>query len=575
MSALAILSIVIVISYIGFLLWVRKIFKNSILLKISVFVLNACVVMLYSGFILGQYGIHQILWTAPVSIVLLIIGFIFVQKKIHKPLYILENTIQVLARGKVSLSDEINSYKDESDEIGKLTRAIIQLRSTCNNYVTFATEISKGNLDSDIEIQKDDDLGNALNSMKEKLSNIALELNNVVTAAGEDGDLSAHIDASQKSGIWLQLSNSINELLTSISSPMLEIDSLVKAMAQGDISKRYSGKAKGDMKVLTDNLNLTLKTLNELLFDINEGSETVKKSSEEMLYSAQEMSTTTIEIASAISQMSQGAQNQVIKVDESSSIVEGIIESSTEISGQAKEINVAAKDGFENSSIGLEMVDKMGVNMKEIISFSQETTVSIGALSERSGEISRVLAVITDIASQTNLLALNAAIEAAQAGDAGRGFAVVAEEIRKLAEDSRSSAKEIETLIVDVQNDTQKTSDAIKTMNKSIEGGDQATTNASHALKDIAVSSEKTLRISESILNSANSQIVEVKNIASITESIVVISEQTAAGTEEISSSSTELSSGMTEYTNKLNRVAEITNDLKEKVDRFRLGQVQ
>ena len=139
-----------------------------------------------------------------------------------------------------------------------------------------------------------------------------------------------------------------------------------------------------------------------------------------------------------------------------------------------------------------------------------------------------MLGVITDISTQTNLLALNAAIEAAQAGDAGRGFAVVAEEIRKLAEDSRRSANEIERLVMDVQNDTEEAARVISTMNSSVRSGEEASREASKVFQQITESSFNTLSFSEEIVNAAIVQSESINNVVNITENIVVIAEQTA-----------------------------------------------
>ena len=132
---------------------------------------------------------------------------------------------------------------------------------------------------------------------------------------------------------------------------------------------------------------------------------------------------------------------------------------------KAEAINNAAKIGAESSEKGIGIVNGVVSSMVEISEYSTKTNQSIQVLTQRSQEISRTLSVITEIASQTNLLALNAAIEAAQAGDAGRGFAVVAEEIRKLAEDSRKSAKEIKILVGDVQTDTEVAAKVMSNMN--------------------------------------------------------------------------------------------------------------
>jgi methyl-accepting chemotaxis protein len=108
----------------------------------------------------------------------------------------------------------------------------------------------------------------------------------------------------------------------------------------------------------------------------------------------------------------------------------------------------AAQDGGERIHRAVESVESVreaSISMRDVIE----------ALAQSTQEIQKMAQTITIIASQTNLLALNASIESARAGEAGRGFAVVAEEIRKLAEQSKVSADEINLLIIDINGRTQ------------------------------------------------------------------------------------------------------------------------
>ena len=575
MSEIAVVLSVVIVCDVLFI-WLAMIkFKKSILSIISAFLILYSGITAVAGYAVGEFGIWHIAWIAPLAVAILIGGLIYIKKRIYNPLRNIEQSIISLSQGKIDQANVDIDTISRNDEVGSLNIALVSLVNTCKSYYDFAKNISVGNLDSKLVAKDGDMLAISLNQMGEVLSTTLQEINEVVVSAGYEGNLKARIDTKEKMGAWKEISNGVNSLLASVSEPISKIGLIIEQLSKGDLSHRYTGTVKGDIKLITDNLNESLDALNYLMKEIVINTQQVEGSSAEMLNIGREINTTTIEISSAISQMSHGAQEQVTKVDDASNLVESIIVSSQRMGEQAEEINTAAKIGFDNSTQGLQMIGRMDQSMQEIVKFSKQTTESIDMLSHRSGEISRVLGVITEIAAQTNLLALNAAIEAAQAGDAGRGFAVVAEEIRKLAEDSRKSAREIETLIGDVQSDTVNTAKAIQTMNQSILGGDQAAKEASTALRDIVTSSEKNLQISEYILSSSQKQLADIKNIGTITEGVVVIAEQTAAGTEEVASSSTELSAGMAEYTNKLEKVVDIARSLRKKAEGFKLSTSQ
>lgn len=516
--------------------------------------------------------------TFTVTLIVGFIGLIFLTYVIFKiangitdSLDLSNNLLKDLAKGNLNLNE--NLVVKGNDELSEIASSVNLLKDELNSKAEFSKQIGEGNLDAEFQSAGDNDvLGNSLLRMRDNLRTVIDETNEVVRHADGEGDLSSRMSKEGKNGIWRDLSESINSLLESISAPFSSINQIVNAMAEGDLTPRYTEEAKGDIKYLTESLNKALDNLNRLLKGITTDSNIIGDSSQEMLGASEEMNANTGEIASAIAQMSSGAQNQVSKVDDSSNLVESILKSASEMGVQSEEINKAAQVGSESSEKGMKMVSKVVFSMRDIKAFADDTNKSINVLTERSKEINRVLSVITDIASQTNLLALNAAIEAAQAGDAGRGFAVVAEEIRKLAEDSRNSAREIEKLVKDVQHDTETAAKVIEVMNESIAGGEAASNDASESFKELAASTTQTLELSKQILDSAKNQTESIKDVVSITEGIVVIAEQTAAGTEEVASSATELSAGMENYTKRSSELSEISARLKDGVDKFKLS---
>lgn len=464
--------------------------------------------------------------------------------------------------------------KETNDEMGDMIASMKKLREGISETAKFATKIKEGNLTTNHQLLSNEDvLGLSLIAMRDNLKQVIDETNFIINKVAEEGNLDQQLSVEGKNGAWKEVAESINTLFIAIANPIQPMNHVLELVASGDLSISHDDEElKGDFKKLTDSLNFALSNLNGFLSDIRNNAITIDDSTNEMLLSGEEMSNSTGEIASAIAEMSHGAQSQVQKVDESSQLVENILGISKEMATRSEAINTAATQGVKDSEKGSEMVNNVTASITEIKGVSSTTNDSMQILLQRSNEIERVLGVITDIASQTNLLALNAAIEAAQAGDAGRGFAVVAEEIRKLAEDSRNSAKEIESLIIAVSNDTKKTADMMEVMGQSVSKGVEASNQVSLVFADMAASSSQTLKYSEEILKSSSEQSNKIKEVVSITESIVVIAEQTSAGTEEVASSASELSAGMTNYINKSQTLNDISVKLKDGLSKFKLS---
>lgn len=350
---------------------------------------------------------------------------------------------------------------------------------------------------------------------------------------------------------------------------MTEIIRVIKAMATGDLSLRCDTAV--DNAGLTAEVNKALDNLTSVMGNISQGSEVVAKSSDLLQKKVEEMKRNTTEVAAAIGQMAKGAQDQAQKTDESSKLIGHVMTSANEMEKKANMINKAAERGLESSNQGLRNVKVLVENMGGIKESAGQTAQSIAVLTKRTEEIGRTLNVITDIASQTNLLALNAAIEAARAGDAGRGFAVVAEEIRKLAEDSRRSAVEIEKIIGDVQKDTAMAGKAIDAMEASVKEGNKSSVEAEKIFQEIANSTNETYGASKEIQTATITQKESIDSVVKNIEQIVVVSEETAAGTQQVASSSQQMNGGMLEIAKAGDELSAVAAELQAGVQQFKL----
>ena len=354
----------------------------------------------------------------------------------------------------------------------------------------FSERFATGDARARAEVDSDDEFGS-----------IAENCNRAVAKV-------AHAATNQQAQDSLQ--RSITDLLNTIN-----------LVARGDLTIRG--------KVTNDALGNVVDSVNFMLDNFTKVLERVRKA-------AIDVSTSANQILNAADEMTAGATQQDQEITNTSSAVEELTVSMKQVSNNAEASAEAARRALDAAEQGNRAVSDTLEGMQRIRASVQATAKKIKSLGDRSLEISEIINVINDITEQTNLLALNAAIEAARAGEAGRGFAVVADEVRKLAEHSRSATKDIAALIKAIQAETNEAVVVMEDGTREVEEGASLADQAGKALEAISSVVRQSAELVQEISLASKQQVRGTEGVANAMQIISGITRQTTQGARQTAS---------------------------------------
>ncbi|HHK5598651.1 chemotaxis protein [Bacillus anthracis] len=212
-------------------------------------------------------------------------------------------------------------------------------------------------------------------------------------------------------------------------------------------------------------------------------------------------------LQSLVQQLSSCFENVSTRTTHSNELNNEMLQKEQSLIQSIEEIIDCSNEGKESVHRLLIVINKLGEQ-------SQRTSNSMNHLSERSKEIEQIVEVIQNIAAQTNLLALNASIEAARAGEHGKGFAVVANEVRKLAESTAESTKNIGNLTKKIQEEIEKAYDNTKDNLHLVDEGVEMSADTNARIENILI-------MIQTLQNGATNVIRAIENQKSCNDDIL------------------------------------------------------
>jgi twitching motility protein PilJ len=318
----------------------------------------------------------------------------------------------------------------------------------------------------------------------------------------------------------------------------------VEGASRGDLTVQAEVTA-DELGAVADAFNLTIQNLCEIVQQVKRAAKQVNKNSTDSESFARNNSSDALRMAEELAV----TLNSVQLMTES---IQRVAENAHEAEEVAHTSSVTALKGGE-------AVERTVGGILQIRETVSETARKVKRLAEASQEISKIVAVISQIASRTNLLALNASIQAARAGEAGRGFAIVADEVRQLADRSAKSLKEIEQIVLQIQSETGSVMTAMEEGIQQVIDVTDKSEQSKRALEDIIEVSNRINTLVRSISGDTVRQQENSGAVAQVMQSIELIAQETSQESQRVAGS--------------LQTLVSISRDLLTSVERFRVDK--
>ncbi|MGC9527899.1 MAG: methyl-accepting chemotaxis protein [Limnospira sp.] len=394
-----------------------------------------------------------------------------------------------------------------------------QMEKASKELQTQFEAIARGNLDARVNVYAEDELG----QMCAKFNYMA----QFIQSTTREAQRKAEEQEEAKENLQRQVIRLLDD---------------VEGAARGDLT--VSAEVTADvLGAVADSFNLTIQNLREIVVQVKQAARQVSKGATDS--------------ASFAKDVAGDALRQAEELAATLNSVQLLTDAIQRVADSAKEAEEVARSAAALATKGGEAVQMTVAGILKIRETVAETTRDVKRLAESSQEISKIVAIISNIASRTNLLALNASIEAARAGEAGRGFAIVADEVRQLADKSAKSLKEIEQIVMQIQSQTSSVMMAMEEGNQQVIEGTKLAEQAKRSLDDIIQVTNRIDVLVRSITADTVEQNETARAVAQVMQAVEHSAQETSQEAHRVASA--------------LSNLVGVARDLLTSVERFRV----
>jgi methyl-accepting chemotaxis protein len=371
------------------------------------------------------------------------------------------------------------------------------------------------------------------------------------------GDLTARVN-------W-QGRDLLGRLGTAVDQLGDQLSSVISAIQQAAVTvQNAAGRNTQTATEVESRVNEELAALGnalQLSTDVAGNAGTVAENSDEVARRVTDISSAVAQMTASIHEMDQNLLNLATVVEQAVANTQEMSASIVQVAGNADRVRQESTRTDQQVRDGRNEVSALSQGMSSISDTVADVVSEMQSLDNASRQIGEILGLIEEIADQTNLLALNAAIEAARAGEHGRGFAVVADEVRKLAENSASSTKQIGQLVADIQ---RRTTAVL-----------ERTARANNLVQNNAASARTVTQMIEQISGRVTEMAQLVSEISIATTEQARASEELAKASEQMGAMTHEAAATMREQAITSNQILESVSEIERRTSEVARASVE